>query len=82
MEKLDIFIRRLKKIGINIECIINIPFLYLHKINGQVVKEKYISDYGFMLGIFPLTITEPDIEVYITDRTFEIIREYCNKHWF
>lgn len=59
---------RMKKIGIEITFIGNVPWIYFDKINGNSVKEKFYSDHGFVVF---LGETIPNIE-----KTFEIIRKY------
>jgi len=47
--KLSILISRLKKINIEIECLGNYPWIYLYKVNGNRVKEKYLANHGFTI---------------------------------
>jgi len=66
---------RLLKIGITIEMISNYPWIYLDKVNGNVVKEKYFANHGFTLGFNPARVG--DVFSY-TDlkEIFKIIRKY------
>ena len=66
---------RLLKIGITIEMISNYPWIYLDKVNGNAVKEKYFANHGFTIGFNPARIG--DVFSY-TDLTqiFKIIRKY------
>ena len=43
-DKLSIFINRLKKLGIVIELFGNYPWIYLGKINGKNVTEKFEAE--------------------------------------
>lgn len=78
MEQLDIFKKRLDKIGINVEYIFNYPWIYLYKINGQVVNERYMAEHGFTVAFLPIkqnllfSFTELNI-------IFRLIRKYCKK---
>lgn len=74
-EKLDIFVERLKKIGIIIELVGNYPWIYLDKVNGNKVKEKFEGNHGFTIGFLPI---RPDKPFHFTDLKyiFEIIRKY------
>ena len=66
---------RLLKIGITIEMFSNYPWIYLDKVNGNVVKEKYFANHGFTIGFNPARVG--DVFSY-TDLTqiFKIIRKY------
>jgi hypothetical protein len=66
---------RLLKIGITIEMISNYPWIYLVKVNGNVVKEKYLANHGFTIGFNPAKVG--DVFSY-TDikEIFKIIRKY------
>ena len=47
-----IFVRRLKKIGIELELIGNYPWIYLRSVNGNWIKdEDFINaNHGFTIG--------------------------------
>jgi len=68
------FIRRLKRIGIEVELAANYPWIYLTTINGNVVKEKYMAEHGFTAFWFPVNLTD---NTKFTDRrkVFSKIRE-------
>ena len=38
MNEINIFVERLKKIGIQIELVGNVPWIYLNKVNGIITK--------------------------------------------
>ena len=73
--KLDIFVNRLKKIGIDIELTGNYPWIYLTKINGKAVKEKFQANHGFTIAFLPI---RKDQELNFTDigEIFKLIRRY------
>lgn len=75
MEKLIIFRERLSKIGIDVEFAANYPWMYLHKINGQTVKEKHQGEHGFTVGFVPIGSGE---SFRFTDLSvvFKLLREY------
>lgn len=50
MDKLRIFKDRLKKLNIDIEFVGNYPWIYIDKINGRKVVEKFQSNHGFCVG--------------------------------
>lgn len=78
MEKLTIFINRLKKLGIETEYFSNFPWIYIDKINGQKVTEKYQADHGFTVAFLPVRV---DHEFHFTDITeiFKLIRKYVER---
>jgi len=77
LNKITIFIERLKAIGIQVELFGNYPWIYLDKVNGNKVKEKFDSNHGFTLAYLPARMGQ---ETNFTDITeiFKIIRKYVN----
>ena len=75
MNKLEKFIERLYNIGIQIKLIGNYPWIYIEKINGKVVKEKFMAEHGFTIGFQP---TQLGKEFEFTDlkEIFKLIRKY------
>lgn len=69
--KVSVLIDRLNKIGIHLELKGNIPWIYLYKINGKKVTEKYYSEYGFTIAYYNNEIKFPD-----TKEMFKLIRKY------
>lgn len=69
--------RRLGRMGISVEFIANIPWIYLTKINGDPVTEKFHSEHGFTVAFYPamigshMTLTETKV-------IFDLIRKYTN----
>ena len=53
-EKLGIFIQRMKKIGIEVTLIGNVPWIYIDTINGKRVKEKFHANHGFTIAFLPI----------------------------
>ena len=74
-DKLDVFIKRMKKLNINIELFGNYPWIYLGKINGKSVTEKFQAEHGFTIAFLPI---RPEQELHFTDITeiFKLIRKY------
>jgi hypothetical protein len=75
--KLNVFIERLKKIGINLKLVGNYPWIYIHEINGKRVTEKFEGNHGFTVAFLPV---KPNQEIKFTDisEIFKLIRKYCN----
>lgn len=78
MEKLEIFVNRMKKLGIDVELIHNYPWIYIYKINGKRVTERFEADWGFTIAFLP---ARRDLPFHFTDITkiFELIRKYIKK---
>lgn len=77
LAKLHIFRERMKKLGIEIELMGNVPWIYIHKINGKRIQpEDYFEgNHGFTVGFLPVRV---DQEFHFTDigKIFELIRKY------
>jgi hypothetical protein len=75
MNKLNIFISRLNKVGVKVEVLANFPWIYLGTVNGKKVTEKYEADWGFTVAFLPVRSDRP---LRFTDLSyiFEIIRKY------
>lgn len=73
--KLDIFIQRLKKIGISISIVGNYPWIYIDTINGKKVIEKFHANHGFTIAFLPIKKNQ---ELKFTDigEIFKLIRKY------
>lgn len=76
-DKITIFINRIKKLGINIELVGNVPWIYIDKINGKRVTEKFQAKHGFTLAFYPI---RKDQELKFTDLSeiFKLIKKYKN----
>ena len=77
MNEIDIFVNKVKRIGIEIELVGNIPWIYLKKVNGNLVKrEDYNANHGYAVAWYPVRLGhEPHLDSDLK-RTFEIIRKY------
>ena len=77
MDVLERLIKRLNKIGIDIELAGNYPWIYLEYVNGNRIKEEdyYYGNHGFTIAFLPITL---DKKMEITDikKTFKVIRKY------
>lgn len=73
--ELPIFINRLKKIGITVELVGNYPWIYLHKVNGKRVTERFQANHGFTIAFHPIRKSQL---FKFTDlkEIFKIIRKY------
>jgi hypothetical protein len=75
MNELEVFIKRLKKIGINIEIITNYPWIYIYKINEKTVKEKFMANHGFTVAFMPIH-KEQKLELTDISEIFKLIKKY------
>jgi len=75
MDKIETFVKRLNKIGINIELSCNFPWIYIDKINGKLVTEKYCANHGFTLGFYPIK-ADQSIQFTNISEIFKLIRKY------
>ena len=75
---LNRLVSRLQKIGIDVELTGNYPWIYLNKINGVRVTEKFQGNHGFTVAFLPI---RNDQKMEITDigEVFKIIRKYNNR---
>ena len=74
--KLGIFQKRLKKIGIDIEFGANWPWVYVTKIQGKSVTEKYLADWGFTIAFHN---ARGETNFTDTKEIFKLIRKYENR---
>lgn len=77
-DKLTTLINRLEKIGITIECVSNVPWIYLDKVNGKKVTEVGNGgNHGYVIAWLP---TKRNEQLKLTDNmseVFDLIRKYC-----
>ena len=73
MNELSVLERRLSKIGIGIELSGNFPWIYLTKVNGNVINPSdYTANHGFTIAWYKDDIVlDSD-----TKRIFQMIRKY------
>lgn len=74
-DKISIFKNRLKRLGIEIELVVNYPLVYITKINGNYVDDKFNSEHCFTLAYLPIRDNQ---EIQFTDlkEIFKLIRIY------
>ncbi len=73
MNKIEILINRLNKIGISLEIISNFPWIYLIKVNNNIVIEKFHSESSFTIAFVPIS---GHINFTNIKEIFKIIRKY------
>ena len=78
-DKINVFIDRLKKIGIEVKLVGNYPWVYIDEICGTKVKEKFQGNWGFTLIFLPARTDSPPSEFTDITEIFKLIRKYTNK---
>lgn len=70
ISELIVFLRRMKRLNIDIELVGNYPWIYIDTINGKRVIEKFYGEHGFTIAFYP--------NYKITDITeiFKLLRKY------
>lgn len=53
MTTIKSFVERLKKIGVNVELHGNYPWIYLYKVNGHIIRQRYCGNHGFTAFWYP-----------------------------
>lgn len=75
-DKLGVFIERLKKIGIDVELAGNFPWIYINKICGMRVTEKFKANHGFTIMFLPGRNDSPASNFTDIKEIFKLIRKY------
>ena len=75
LELIDTFHKRLKKIGIEVELGLNVPCVYLERINGKEVTEVFESEHSFTVAWFPVNVNNKACFSNIKE-IFKLIRKY------
>lgn len=71
-KELDGIITKLHKAGVNIQLLINYPWVYIDKINNRKVIEKYNSEHGWVVGIY----NKNKFKIDNIKEFFNLIRKY------
>jgi hypothetical protein len=75
MNKLEVFIQRMKKIGIDVELFGNYPWIYIDTINGKRVTEQFHGNHGFTIAFTPIRKGQ-ELEFTDISEIFKLIRKY------
>lgn len=73
------FVRRLKRVGIDVQLSANCPWVYLDSVNNQVLMgELFMAEHGFTAFWLPVSVGQ---DIVFTDRraVFAKVREYAMK---
>jgi len=79
MEKdiLTLFVDRLHNINIHLELVGNYPWVYIDKINGKKVTEKFQGNHGFTIAFLPIRLNQ-ELKLSDTTEIFKLIRKYID----
>ena len=79
MEKniLITFVERMKKLGIEVELVGNVPWIYIEKVNGKRIKKDdyYLGAHGFTIAFYPIRNGQK-MEFTNIGKIIELIRKY------
>ena len=78
-DKLDVFVKRLKKIGIDVKLSGNFPWIYLDEINGKRVTERFAGYHGFTVMFLPGRNDSPPSDFTDITEIFKLLRKYTNE---
>ena len=78
-DKLDVFVKRLKKIGIDVKLAGNFPWIYLDKICGMKVSETFQANHGFTVMFLPGRNDSPVSNFTDITEIFKLIRKYVRE---
>jgi hypothetical protein len=65
----------MKKLGIEVQLIGNIPWIYIHTINGKRVTERFEGNHGFTIAFHPIKLGD-ELEFTNITEIFKLIRKY------
>lgn len=75
MNKVEVLLHRLANIGIDMELSINFPWIYVDKINGNKIYEKFQADHGWTVAFAPVRMGD-DFKFTDIKEIFKLIRKY------
>jgi len=78
-DKINVFVERLKKIGIDVKLSGNYPWVYITEICGKRVTEKFDGNHGFTIIFLPVRSDSPPSEFTDIKEIFKLIRKYKNE---
>ncbi len=78
-DKLDVFVKRLKKIGIDVKLSGNFPWIYLNEICGKRVTETFQANHGFTVMFLPGRTDSPVSDFTDIKEIFNLIKKYTKK---
>ncbi len=76
--EINIFCKRMEKIGIKLQLVGNYPWIYLDSVNGNKIKrEDFVNaNHGFTMGWSGIKIDSKPHLIQDRDLIFKMIRKY------
>ena len=71
------FVRRLNRLGIDVQLGYNVPWVYMEEINGIPVLERFQADHGFTAFFIPVNANMP-MKFSDSKIVFKKIRQMLN----
>lgn len=77
MEKLNVFIARMKKLDIDVQLVGNYPWIYIDSVNGNKIKKEdfYYGNHGYTIAFLPTKVGK-ELELLDISKTIKLIRKY------
>jgi hypothetical protein len=75
MNKLEVFVNRMKRLSIDVELFGNYPWIYIDTINGKRVMEQFHGNHGFTIAFTPIRKGQ-ELEFTDISEIFKLIRKY------
>ena len=77
LKPIHVFRRRMLKLGIEIEYVGTVPWIYIDRINGKKIKKEdfFGGNHGFTIGFLPIK-SEGKFDFLDIGATFDLIRKY------
>jgi len=75
MNVVERFIKRTSKLGIEIKLSANLPWIYIHSINGKRVTERFHAEHGFTAFWYPVKLDQ-DYAFSNRREVFKLVRTY------
>lgn len=75
MKKIDVFVKRLKQIKIEVKLTANYPWIYIDEIQGKKVTETFQGEHGFTIAFMPIKAHQ-SLEFTDIKEIFQLIRKY------
>lgn len=72
---LEDFMRRMDKLGVKCELVGNYPWIYLVKVNGKQITERFCGNHGFTIAFLPIRNGQK-MELTDISEIMKIIRKY------
>lgn len=76
MATVGTLVRRLRRLGIELELEANLPWIYLTHVDGQRVQERFLANHGFTVAILKPQCSVMTSELTDIKEIFKVVRKY------